>query len=135
MNFSNPVDASLLGSAASVKSYIVDNDGNFFISTDSPLPDAVVGVPYSLTFTAQGGTGGYNSWDLTSTSRPNGMSLDAATGVLTWTPSSTGTTIFSIDVQDAAHNLSEERTYEITVGDDHIFADNFDNIRAASGCQ
>ena len=135
MNFSNPVNATLLGSAASVRSYIVDNDGTFFITTESPLPDAVVGVPYSLTFTAQGGAGGYNSWDLTSTSRPNGLSLDVASGVLSWTPTAKGTTIFSVDVQDAAHNLSEARTYEITVGDDHIFADDFENTRAVSGCQ
>jgi Putative Ig domain len=135
MNFSNPVNASLVGSAASVKSYIVDNDGTFIITTDSPLLDGVVGAPYSLTFIAQGGTGGYNSWDLFNSSLPSGLSLDAATGVVSGTPTTKGTSIFSVGVQDAAHSVSELRTYAITVGDDRIFADNFEGTPAVAGCQ
>jgi large repetitive protein len=58
-----------------------------------------VGVPYSFTFTAGGGTPPY-TWALISGSFPGGLSLDPATGILSGTPTTT-TGSFTVQVTDA----------------------------------
>jgi streptogramin lyase len=64
------------------------------------LPDAVVGVPYSASLVATGGTPTY-SWDSTS-SPPPGLTL-LGTGQITGTPTGPpGTTVFTVRVFDSA---------------------------------
>jgi len=67
------------------------------------LPPAGVGLPYSATLQASGGSGGY-TWS--SGSRPAGIGLDPATGVLSGTPTTVSTTSFSVTVQDSAGRTS-----------------------------
>ncbi|MFB3779235.1 MAG: putative Ig domain-containing protein [Bryobacteraceae bacterium] len=64
------------------------------ISTSSPLPNATVGLTYSQTFVATGGTTPYN-W--TVSGPPPGLSLSAA-GLLSGTPTAPGTYTFTVTV-------------------------------------
>jgi Putative Ig domain len=73
--------------------------------TTASLPNGQVGVAYSATLTATGGTTPY-MWSLTSGTLPAGLSLNAATGALTGTPaaaaSGTSLTFQATDSGDPA---------------------------------
>jgi hypothetical protein len=83
------------------------------ITTGSILPDATVGIPYSLRFAATGGTAPY-SWSLTSGDVP-GLSLNSATGVLGNVPTAAGVYNLSVQARDAA-GLSAAKSFTLTVG-------------------
>jgi hypothetical protein len=72
------------------------------ILTTSPLPGGTVGVPYSQTLAATGGTPPYSGWTVTSGSLPAGLNLIAGTGVISGTPTQAGTSNFTIKVVDNA---------------------------------
>lgn len=69
------------------------------ITSISPLDTAVVGVPYSFTFAATGGVPPY-TWTRTAGIMPPGLSLSAA-GVLSGTPTTSGTGQLTIRVTDS----------------------------------
>ena len=69
------------------------------ISTAS-LPNGTVGVSYSSTLTASGGTPPY-AWSVVSGSPPPGTTLSAA-GVLSGSPTRSGQALFTVQVTDAA---------------------------------
>ena len=54
--------------------------------TTASLPNGTQGVAYSQTLAATGGTGAY-TWQLTSGTLPNGITLNAATGLISGPPS------------------------------------------------
>jgi Putative Ig domain len=83
------------------------------ISTVS-LADAVVGTPYSQTLQATGGTAPY-SWSITSGSLPAGLTLAASSGVVSGTPTTTGTASFTAQVADASNNKAQ-KGWGISVG-------------------
>ena len=64
------------------------------------LPDAVVGVPYTRTLGAFGGSGGPFSFSVISGTLPTGLTL-STTGVLSGTPTTLGTFNFGVQVHDA----------------------------------
>lgn len=64
------------------------------------LPDGVVGVPYTATLTAGGGAPPYK-WSLSQGALPSGLTLDAATGRITGTPTAEGTFSITVQVQDS----------------------------------
>ncbi|HEY5334465.1 MAG TPA: family 43 glycosylhydrolase, partial [Mycobacteriales bacterium] len=68
--------------------------------TTGALPNAPVNSPYSQTLTATRGTTPY-SWSITSGTLPPGMSLNASSGNVSGTPTSTGTTDVTFQVTDA----------------------------------
>jgi hypothetical protein len=65
-----------------------------------PVRVAEVSIPYSSTLTATGGTAPY-TWALTTGSLPTGLTLDAATGAVTGTPTVKGNVRFTVTVTDA----------------------------------
>jgi len=66
--------------------------GALSLDSVSPLPDGRLDASYSpYTFIGSGGVGAY-SWTLTSGALPSGITLDAPTGVLSGTPSSSTNT-------------------------------------------
>jgi hypothetical protein len=72
------------------------------ITTASPLTNGTIGAAYAQTFAASGGTAPY-TWVVASGSLPAGMSLNTA-GVLSGTPTTNGTSTFTVQVADA-YNL------------------------------
>jgi mono/diheme cytochrome c family protein len=83
------------------------------ISTAS-LPGATVGTGYSQTLAATGGRTPY-TWSRTSGTLPSGLSLSSI-GVISGTPSATGTFSFTVRVTDSSSTpVSVSKTLSITV--------------------
>jgi len=80
----------------------------------SPLPilsiptSANVGSPYSQTLSAIGGFSPF-TWSLTSGSLPAGLTLDASTVVISGTPTTTGTYIFTVQAKDVMGYTATEK--------------------------
>jgi len=69
--------------------------------TTTSLPDGTVSIAYSQTLTATGGTTPY-TWIISSGSLPAGLSLNSSTGEISGTPTSTGTSNFTVKVVDSS---------------------------------
>ena len=79
--------------------------------TTTTLPQGALSVAYSQTLAATGGTGTL-TWTVSAGALPAGLSLSTA-GVLSGTPSGTGTAEFTVRVQDA---VSVAATRELSLG-------------------
>ena len=64
-------------------------------------PPGVVGVAYSATLTASGGTGALK-WSQASGTLPAGLTFNVATGVISGTPTAVGTSVFTVQAVDAS---------------------------------
>ena len=69
--------------------------------TTTALSSSTVGTPYSVSLVATGGTSPY-SWSITSGSLPAGLSLSSSTGMISGTPSASGTSSFTVTVTDSS---------------------------------
>lgn len=65
------------------------------------LPTGAVGSAYTATFSATGGLAPY-SWAIPASSLPAGLTLNATSGVLSGTPSASGTFSFPVTVADSS---------------------------------
>ena len=81
--------------------------------TTTSLPAATTGTVYSATLQASGGTTPY-SWSLSAGTLPAGLTLVTSTGVISGTPTATGTSSFTVQVTDAANNTGT-KALSITV--------------------
>ena len=70
------------------------------ITTPSPLAPVKIGVAYSITLAASGGTTPY-TWSVSAGALPGGLTLSSA-GQISGTPTSAGTFSFTVKVTDAA---------------------------------
>lgn len=82
------------------------------ITTTSPLPGGTVGVPYSETLQATGGTGAL-VWSRIAGSLPTNLTLSSA-GVISGTPTNTGTSNFTVQVRDAL-SQADSQAFSMTV--------------------
>lgn len=87
--------------------------GPLTVLTDA-LPCGIVGQPYTGALAADGGTSPY-TWALTSGTLPTGLSLDPATGNISGTPSSAGTSTPAVQVTDAAGRTASKQV-SVTIG-------------------
>ena len=81
--------------------------------TTASLPNGAVGQLYSRPVQATGGTGAL-TWTISAGSLPRDLNLDPATGVISGTPTRTGTSSFTVRVQDAA-GQSDTQALSITI--------------------
>jgi hypothetical protein len=81
---------------------LVIASSNLSITTTSPLTPGTMNVAYTNTLQAAGGTSPY-SWLVTAGNLPAGLALSGA-GVLSGTPTASGTFNFSVTVTDSKQN-------------------------------
>ncbi len=81
-------------------------------TTSAAFTTGVVNVPYpSVTLAATGGVPPYATWSITTGALPTGLTLNAASGLISGTPTASGTFNFTVQVKDtqgytATANLS-----------------------------
>jgi uncharacterized protein (TIGR03437 family) len=83
------------------------------VKPDPPLPNAVVGAPYTVKFTASNGYAPY-TYSIASGALPAGLTLNAGAGAVDGAPASEGVFVFALKAADYV-NASVTRTYSITV--------------------
>ena len=91
--------------------FTIRPQGSLMILTASPLPDGTVGTAYSQGLAATGGVTPYSAWALSAGSQlPPGISLMQGIipgiGLLSGTPTSSGTFTFTLQVTDAATTVA-----------------------------
>jgi large repetitive protein len=84
--------------------------------TTTSLPDATIGVPYSATLQATGGTPPFK-WKVVTGTLPAGLTLTKSSGTISGTPSSSATTsTFQVKVKDSSATAEKsKKTFTITV--------------------
>ncbi len=90
----------------------ISNSTDLLITTTS-LPDTFDKTAYSQTLTASGGVPPY-SWDIAAGALPDGLSLNSSTGMITGTPTTSGTFGFTVRVKDPQGRQSS-KTFSIAV--------------------
>jgi hypothetical protein len=81
--------------------------------TSSTLPSGAVGTAYSAAPQVSGGTPAY-TWSIPSGSLPAGLTMSATTGVISGTPSVTGTSNFTVMVTDNS-NPAQTKSAAISI--------------------
>lgn len=104
-NFTAMVTDSLTRTAVQALSILV-NPAGLAVATTS-LPDGTVGTAYSQTLMATGGTAPL-SWSISAGSLPAGLSLVASTGVISGTPTTAGSSAFTVMVTDNATHTATQ---------------------------
>ncbi len=103
--FTAQVSDSSLRSAA--KNFSLEVEAEFLtILTDSPLPEAMVGAPFSDVLVASGGPRPFR-WTLNGT-LPLGLALDEASGEISGVAAEVGTFDFIVQVTDSAASTDTE---------------------------
>ena len=97
---------------ASANLSIIVNPAPLLVST-SLLPVGNVAAAYSATLAATGGVGPY-TWSVTVGTLPANLSLDPSTGAITGSPTSTGTSNFTVQVKDSL-NVMATKALSLTI--------------------
>lgn len=80
--------------------------------TTSSLPDGAKGVAYNATLEKTGGAG---TWTRSAGTLPAGLSLAPGTGAITGTPTSAGTSNFTVTFTETSTGLTANKSLSITV--------------------
>jgi hypothetical protein len=84
--------------------------------TQTTLPIGFSGTPYSTTLTGTGGLLPY-TWSFTSTTGNDGLTIGAATGTISGTPTSNGTFIIGVTLADSSGlTLTKQFTLSVSTG-------------------
>ena len=99
-----------------IKLTMTKTPGNMEIITPT-LPNGLVGIPYTTTLAAMGGTAPY-TWSLKAGSvLPAGLTLAPATGIISGTPTAAGDSTFTIRVEDnSTVKKAAEKTFTMNIG-------------------
>lgn len=95
----------------------------FGITTDNPLPNGTVGDFYSEILMTAGSAAGPITWSLDSGVMPTGVTLNAATGEISGTPTNDGVFLLTIKATDGV--LSCSKNFALTVD---VVGFSFDNM-------
>jgi hypothetical protein len=126
--------------ATATEALSIDIDAAPSITTTS-FQDGAVNDVYSQTLGASGGDGFY-SWYIMSGTLPAGLTLDIETGIISGTPTTTGTSSFTIQVTDSngltasqAGSITIETSFSITTTSlpDGTVNNSYSQTLAASG--
>ncbi len=82
--------------------------------TLSTLPSAQEELQYEVTLDTRGGSGS-NTFSITDGALPNGLTMDEQTGVITGTPTDSGSFTFTANVDDDYSNFWDEATFVLHV--------------------
>jgi hypothetical protein len=106
-------DARFPLSTALYNAVFGSSSGSAPVIATTPLPSGTVGVSYSATLSATGATS--ISWSVISGSLPAGLSLNSSTGAITGTPSTAGTSSFTVQATNTQNGLSSSAQLSITI--------------------
>lgn len=100
-------------STGTVQNFVLTVTRNPLTISTATLPPGYAGQPYSATLVAAGGTPPY-SWSIAAGSLPRGLALSAA-GVLSGTPSTGGTSAFTVKATDSTGttHLTASRAFSL----------------------
>ncbi|MGA9472507.1 MAG: Ig domain-containing protein, partial [Terriglobales bacterium] len=84
------------------------------IVTTGSLPGGTLSTPYSATLTASGGIAPY-TWSISVGSLPPGLSLNSSTGLISGTPTVTGTSSFTVKVTDSETPTARSATANLSI--------------------
>lgn len=105
---------SLPSGWALIDGYLTIPPSALVITTPPTLPNATHDVPYSTQLSATGGNPP-DKWSIVSGMLPKGLRLDRASGIISGTPRSLGTDMFSIQVRDTrTHQPTTQRTQTVS---------------------
>jgi hypothetical protein len=107
-------DSSAPAQRASMVYTVVINGNGALTITTATLPNAVQGSSYTATLTATGGTTPY-TWSVTAGGLPPGLTLDAATGVVSGSATQTGSFAFTVQVTDSTVPTANTTTRGFTI--------------------
>ncbi len=112
--FNFTISATDANSITGSQAYTVNIAAASLTVNPSTLPNGMQSVAYNQTVTASGGTAPY-TYAVLSGTLPTGLSLNAATGAITGTPSAGGNYSFTIQATDANSNVGSN-AYTVTIG-------------------
>jgi len=111
----NPPSASWCRPSSAQRQFTITIvQGLKIVQTQSTLTPAIQNQPYSMQFTASGG--GTQSWSIVpsiGTGLPAGLTLNSSTGLLSGTPTATGSYSFRVKVTDQTR--TDVQTYSLLV--------------------
>jgi len=90
------------------KQFSITISGGLTITTAPGLRNASIGLAYSATLSAAGGTPPY-TWIVNSGSLPTGLTLNSSTGAISGLPSSSGSFKFTVQVTDSASGTATKQ--------------------------
>src|SRR5579862_157565 len=94
--------------------YTLNVGSNVLTVNPSSLPAGTQGTAYSQTVSATGGTGPH-TFSVASGSLPTGLTLNSNTGVISGTPTGSGTSNFTVAAADSVGNVGS-RAYSVPIG-------------------
>ena len=113
--FNFAIQATDSGGCSGTTAYVLTiNCPTIQINPANPnLPNGAAGAPFNVAFMAMGGTAPY-SFSITRGAAPGGLTLDAATGVLSGAPTATGEFSFEVRVTDG-YGCFSSRAYVLMI--------------------
>ena len=96
------------------KAFTLSVAGALTITSAPSLPAAATGLAYRQALAAVGGTAPY-VWSVSAGSLPTGLALDPSVGILSGTPTSAGSSTFTVTVTDS-NSVATQQAFTLTVG-------------------